>query len=175
MSNKEPAKPNLTIMNILNTISTLNKVVQDLQNCLIKNCKNEQENMMKNKDTICVKKLFQDFITHKISMEEFIKKGIELNKNLLKSKENKAIIKCQLNKCHDETKHGINVSIDKILEFAPKDSMGYKFAIYYNKNMRNKKLTEAMIKTIHIKMKEVNAEMQKKLQEIKTNKQKKKV
>ena len=40
MSNKEPAKPNLTIMNILNTISTLNKVVQDLQNCLIKNCKN---------------------------------------------------------------------------------------------------------------------------------------
>ena len=31
--------------------------------------------MMKNKDTIHVKKLFQDFITHKISMEEFIKKG----------------------------------------------------------------------------------------------------
>jgi hypothetical protein len=108
-------------------------------------------------------------------MEEFIKKGNQLNKKLLKSKENKAIIKCQLNKCQDETTHGINVSIDKLLEFAPKDSMGYKFAIYYNKNMRNKKLTQAMIKTIHIKIEEVNAEMQKKLQDIKTNKQKKKV
>ena len=45
--------------------------------------------------------------------------------------------------------------------------MGYKFAIEYNKNMRNKKLTEKMIKSIHIKMKAVNAENLKNLQDIK--------
>jgi hypothetical protein len=53
--------------------------------------------------------------------------------------------------------------------------MGYKFAIEYNKNIRNKKLTEKMIKYINIKMKAVNEENLKILQDIKTNNKKKKV
>ncbi len=173
MPNKEPAKPKTTVNNMLNTFLIINKAVQDLQNCLNKNCKYEKENMMKNEYSIRAMNLSQELLNNKISMEEFIKKGNQLNKKILKCKENKALIKCQLNKCYDETTHGLNISIDKLLEFSPKDSMGYKFAIEYNKNIRNKKLTEKMIKYINIKMKAVNEENLKILQDIKTNNQKK--
>jgi len=175
MPNKEPAKPKPTVNNMLNTFLIINKAVQDLQNCLNKNCKYEKENMMKNEYSIRAMNLSQELLNNKISMAVFVKEEKELNKKILKCKENKALIKCQLNKCYDETTHGLNISIDKLLEFSPKDSMGYKFAIYYNKNMRNKKLTQAMIKYINIKMKAVNEENLKILQDIKTNNKKKKV
>ena len=177
MPNKEPAKPKpkpkTTVNNMLNTFLIINKAVQDLQNCLNKNCKYEKENMMKNEYSIRAMNLSQELLNNKISMAVFLKEEKELNKKILKCKENKALIKCQLNKCYDETTHGLNISIDKLLEFSPKDSMGYKFAIEYNKNIRNKKLTEKMIKYIHIKMKAVNEENLKILQDIKTNNQKK--
>ena len=45
MPNKEPAKPKPkpkpNVNNMLNTFLIINKAVQDLQNCLNKNCKYE--------------------------------------------------------------------------------------------------------------------------------------
>lgn len=147
---------------LLNNLAMLKKVVEDLNACINKNCKNEKDNMMKNKDNIRVKSLFQDFINKKITIQEFIKKGSDLKKKIEKSKENKAIVKCQLNKCYSETKRGVDVAIDKILEYSPKDSMSYKFATEYNKKLRNKKLTDVMIKNINKKLREIQSSEQKK-------------
>ena len=122
---------------LLNNLAMLKKVVEDLNACINKNCKNEKDNMMKNKDNIRVKSLFQDFINKKITIQEFIKKGNDLKKKIEKSKENKAIVKCQLNKCYSETKRGVDVAIDKILEYSPKDSMSYKQNIIKNCAIKN--------------------------------------
>jgi len=99
MPNKEPAKPKPTVNNMLNTFLIINKAVQDLQNCLNKNCKYEKENMMKNEYYIRAMNLSQELLNNKISMAVFLKEEKELNKKILKCKENKALIKCQLNKC----------------------------------------------------------------------------
>jgi hypothetical protein len=54
------------------------------------------------------------------------------------------------------------VAIDKILEYSPKDSISYKFATAYNKKLRNKKLTDVMIKNINKKMREIQSSEKKK-------------
>jgi len=142
-------------MAMLNNMVMLKKVVADLNACLIKNCNNKGKNMMNNKYTISANKLFEDFVNEKITIQEVIKKANELKKKIEKSKENKAIIKCTLTKCNKEAKIGIDFAIDKMLEYAPEDSMGYKFALYYNKKLRNKKLTAEMIRIINKKIREI--------------------
>ena len=142
-----------------------------LSNCLKINCKNEQEQINKNKYVIEKKNLLFKMLEKKKKIKEHLKndkdrRNIEFKKldlmrmknraklkiKIIKEKDHNNFINCQLKNCYNKSINTLKILIENILTHTNKNTEEFKLASKYNKLFKENKLTVEDIKSFDIKM-----------------------
>jgi hypothetical protein len=140
-----------------------------LSNCLKINCKNEQEQINKNKYVIEKKKIFTNYLEKRRNIRslfeydnkkreeeyekayiKYMKERTKIKIKIMKEKEYKELVNCQMKNCYNDTIKTFKILIESILAHTNKNTEEYKLASKY------KNILTGMGKTTKLTDKEIN-------------------
>ena len=152
--------PKLIPEHLKNNMKNILDAVLALSSCLKTKCKIEQEQSKKTKLAIEMEKLMLNFqenlINGKVDFKKFNNKIKELKIKIMKEKESKDLVNCQLKNCYNESIKSLKVSFESILAIGDKKTGEYKLALKYKKILETKKLTAELLNKLGVEMMKLN-------------------
>ena len=152
--------PKLIPEHLKNDMKNMLDAVLALSSCLKTKCKIEQEQSKKTKLVIEMEKLmfnFQENLKNgNVDYKKFNNKIDELKIKIMKEKESKDLVNCQLKNCYNESVQTLKLSFESILALGDKKTKEYKFALKYKKILETKKLTAEHLNKLGVEMMKLN-------------------
>lgn len=146
-----------------------------LSNCLEMKCKNEQDQLNKNKYVIekknlsfvhrkkmeKIKERFQNdkermYIEYEKANLKRAKDRAKLKLKIIKEKDHQNFINCQFKKCNNDSLNTLKIIIESMLTNLNKNTEKYKLALKYNKIFKANKLTVEDMNNFDIDIMKIN-------------------
>ena len=139
------SKPSFNMKNLLDAVN-------NYVNCLNMKCNIEQNQYYRNKNIIRMENSISDFRYNlkngKADFKTFNNEIAKLKSIVMKEKERKILVNCQLKNCYKETSQLLKLTIKNILTNGDKNTEIYKHALKYKKLLETNKITAEHLNNI---------------------------